>query len=586
MKKIIQAGFLLTDGFVIGTGTFHNVDEIPEGSEVAEEGFIDEDGEFFSRKQASEALSLDHLLDSKELKKGEQSDAFDQIRNQYGNSAATHLSRNLYQLLDSDHKKALDHLTGSEKAEAASLWHEHRLKALNLYLSSPDNSTRFIQSQGLWDHYSNSPTQEGSNLDKKLKQAHRIISIGSKAADESWLKPRNSKSLFKSEIDDLMKWEPSPDDIHRVAIMLHGFHSNNPEFKAAKFIANNYDPTEQELHDAWIGHEGNLEAFSLAAHQLPVTDDNIKLLRKIMAMSELSKSDMEVAAIPRNVKPYSKEDKHLAKLASFAFKENKVHSVQLNGKHSKGSALFRDEESGELYLLKPGSGALSSARGIKEEPATHSRREVGFNKIAQEMGLSMYVPDAALLLIDGEEVACLEFFAGTYKPVEDIKKEKNTTLEHIFGKFVGNGLIYKWAAMDYILGQTDRHAGNLMMDEGFRVRFIDAGSSFAGPSFNPDLDPKSWVPFYLRVLSPRKWSTLTQKEKFNFLPKLSADADRHLKGWIDSLDIDRIVELLNIYQLKAEFVVDRIEKLKDYFGTKSEFLRKFYSNNLNDGVQL
>lgn len=48
-----QAGFMDLHGKVVGTGPFHNVDELPPGFQVHKEGFIGHDGRFFDREQAA-----------------------------------------------------------------------------------------------------------------------------------------------------------------------------------------------------------------------------------------------------------------------------------------------------------------------------------------------------------------------------------------------------------------------------------------------------------------------------------------------------------------------------------------------------
>ncbi len=132
--------------------------------------------------------------------------------------------------------------------------------------------------------------------------------------------------------------------------------------------------------------------------------------------------------------------------------------------------------------------------------------------------------------------------------------------------------------MDYLLGQPDRHAGNIMIDEGDNIRFIDAGSAFCGLSFSPGSDPKSFVPFYLRVFTPWKFNTLTPQERFNVMPTLKADADQALKAWVDAINEGQIVNILNQFNINPQPFVNRLNALRYYAGTKSDFLRKFYSN--------
>lgn len=65
--KIKQAAFRSTDGEVHGTGPLHNVEALPNGFQVAEEGFLTDTGDFVSREQATQELHVDHPIQSEEL---------------------------------------------------------------------------------------------------------------------------------------------------------------------------------------------------------------------------------------------------------------------------------------------------------------------------------------------------------------------------------------------------------------------------------------------------------------------------------------------------------------------------------------
>lgn len=151
-------------------------------------------------------------------------------------------------------------------------------------------------------------------------------------------------------------------------------------------------------------------------------------------------------------------------------------------------------------------------------------------------------------------------------------------------KWFKTGLLYKIATLDYLCGQVDRHAGNLMLDDGHQFKLIDAGSSFAGSTFAPGKDPKSFIPYYLRVFSPRKFTILTPKERYNSLPQLTAAADAALKAWVDTLNDGQIINILHQYQINPQPVMDRLKAMRDYPGPKYEFLNKFYTNLIDNGV--
>jgi hypothetical protein len=508
------------------------------------------------------------------------------VAQKHGAAGAVHLARNLYNLLDQPHKEHIEayvnHATAGRE-HPANVWHEERLTHLLTFLNAPNIRQQFYEKLGMWDPTTNAPNEQGVDFDKQMKQAYRIVQAGAAKATPDWTK----RKMVKSEADsvyELMKWEPT-DEMHEIAAnMINEFHIGMPEFKAAKFMAHGYTPTAEDIEEAMHEFEGDHISTALMAHHIPVNDENVEILKSLASMEEMSKVEMEVAAIPRIVKPYNKEDKEVASMVQDAFKNHEVKAVKLGGKHSKGSALVKDPETEMVWLLKPGSGKLSVAQGIREESVSQSRREVAFNRVANLIGLGRYVPKAALLVLDGEEIAALQFFTGSYKPMEKLRKDPDFQPNHLLHKFVQNGLLYKWATMDYILGQADRHSGNIMIDDGENIRFIDAGSTFAGPSFNPANDPKSWVPYYLRVFTPHKFNKLTANEKFSAMPPLTGEADDALKSWIDSFNTKEIVQTLNLFQINPQPVLDRIKNLQNYPGTKSEFLRKFYSGGFRSNV--
>jgi hypothetical protein len=327
-----------------------------------------------------------------------------------------------------------------------------------------------------------------------------------------------------------------------------------------------------------IEHEGDNLAAALFAHKIPVTAENIKVLKDIIQLQSLSKSEFNVAALPRKVNPFDQESVPMAQVIQEAFINHAVHEIKLNGKHSNGTALVKDFDTNKIYLLKPGSGALSNALGVKEEAASQSRREVAFNKIAKIMGLGAFVPDAHLLIIDGYEVACLEFFSNKYKTLTDIKNEKSVDLGMVFDKVNQNGFLFKLVALDYLLGQCDRHSGNIMLGlEHMDVKFIDAGSAFAGHSYNPAIDSKSFIPFPLRAYSGRKFNALTPDERFKLMPRQDAIKETAFNYWINYLDEGKIIRLLNLYGINPAPFAERLARIRQHQGPKSEFLIKFFS---------
>jgi hypothetical protein len=501
---------------------------------------------------------------------------FKQLPVSLGKVPAFKLSRNLYGFLPHDSKLAAQQWheyqkdIGTADPAKPETWHHAQLNGIIDYMqAAPEEQQEFFHLTG------NDPEQ----FHRNMEEGHKHLQYAANMATNNWL----TRDLHKTEVEqinNLMKWEPTPEDYKKAFIMASSGLILSPEFNSAKFMANNYIPTEEDIINATIDYEGDYVAIALAAHRIEVNESNRDILAKLLQIQSFGKSEMNVSSIPRIVKPVFSEYKKVSTAIQKAFKDNKVYPVELDGKHCKGSALMKDTVTNTIWFLKPGSGKPSKAWGVTEEAASASRREVAFNEAAKLFGLSRYIPKSALITLDGQEVAAIEFFTGNFKSIEEIRKDKTVDLRNEFSKYVNNGLLYKWAILDFVLGNPDRHGGNIMIDEYGNLKLIDAGSAFAGPSFNPAKDPKSWVPFYLRVFSARKWKELTPESKMDVLPTLSHEVEDSLAHWLYLVDETKLVELLNKFQINPGPVLDRLLEVKNYSGPKSEFIRKFFTNNL------
>jgi hypothetical protein len=523
---------------------------------------------------------------------------FNQVHRKYGEKARQNLAYNIYNsVLKPEHKnvvrKWMKHSIGDEGFARLSVkphFYEEGLAHLLSYLNRPQQRNIFhgrATGHAVKDPKTNQPmksktgehtlTDEGMGFDRKMKEAFYRVKNATGKIGPNWMSRRfnpGETPLGK------MEWEPTEEDLHLAGDMAKAFGDDTPEFKAAAFMASGFQPSSEEIDEALKEHEGDFEAAALMAHKLPVTEENLKLLRSILKINDLDKSEIDIAAIPRIVKPFDEASDEVAKAAQRAFTENSIHKVKLNGKHSAGTALFKDPETDTIWLLKPGSGKLSRALGITEETVSQSRREVGFNRIAKLMGLGMYVPHCALLLIDGQEVAALEFFADGYKTINQLKKDPGAGLETFFDNLNKNGLLFKITALDYLLGSVDRHAGNAMLNKGLEFKLIDAGSSFAGNSYNPAKDQKSFVPYYLRAFSPRNFKVLTPQERLKAMPHSSDSCDEALKYWIETLPTGQIVNEMVKLGINPEPFINRLHAIQDFGGKKSEFLRAFFAGAL------
>lgn len=362
-------------------------------------------------------------------------------------------------------------------------------------------------------------------------------------------------------------------DHHEVARQMAGLDPDySPEFAAARFLAGGAAAPAEAVRAALILYDDDFELAALRAYGLPRNDKYRQMLRSAMEMvkylpkkQELSKSgDLDVVAIPRDIKAVLPEGEDAAKEVRRAQAADAIEPVQFDSKakHSKGTAIATDPETNKKWLLKPGSGTLSPSAGVREEIANQSQREVAFSKVAQLLGLGDFLPKAELLLVDGKEVAALELLGTDYKGLDKLRQSGDVDVAKLFAPYIHDGTLYKWAFLDWVLGNVDRHANNIMVKEDLTdVKLIDHGSAFAGPSFDPAHDPKSFTAFYLRAWSDGSWNDMTAEEREVEIPRLSNSLAQEFSDWVDSLDVVAIEQTLSKYGVSTAATMARLRKI-------------------------
>jgi hypothetical protein len=266
---------------------------------------------------------------------------------------------------------------------------------------------------------------------------------------------------------------------------------------------------------------------------------------------------------PQDITPAHPDASETAEEVRRAFEAGTVHIAKLNGKHSGGTMIGKDPETHHLYLLKPGSGDNSPAAGVHEEDASQSRREAAFWHTADFLGLGEYMPRADLLYIDGREVAAIRMLPLTFKNLGTALKQNPSLMPHCMRPYLVSGILHKWAVMDYILGNPDRHSQNIMIDQdGRTLRLIDHGSAMAGRSFDPAHDENSFIPYYLRAWTGMKFNQLDEGQKLRQMPTAGIDGEKALARWLRDIDPQRLAAKLQSYGIDPEPMVERLEYLK------------------------
>ena len=352
-----------------------------------------------------------------------------------------------------------------------------------------------------------------------------------------------------------------------VVDQLLGQHVKWEEVLAAASFLSGKEPSDQDVRQALVNDEEDLEVAALMACGLESSKENIEALRAILKAG-LSKSEdeedrpveiKEVVALTKDAEPFVQAVKR-------AGEQGAVFTVRLGtGKHVKGTMLAWDSSDDKRYLLKLGSGRQNPAAGMNESSASQSKREVAFSQISRAWGLGEYVPECHLLLVNGQEYACMNMLPLGYKNLNTLRATDKTLPKRLFMLFENSGTLQKWATIDYVLGNVDSHSGNVMVN-GDKVYLIDHGSAFAGKSFCPATDKYTFTPAYLRALAPQNFKSMTADQKLKSLPRLHEDQSKKLGLWIVGLDEKILAELCYKYGIDPSPEIDRLKNLKGMCG--------------------
>jgi hypothetical protein len=377
----------------------------------------------------------------------------------------------------------------------------------------------------------------------------------------------NSAQSFEAEIEDpgeaMAKSEPQSragDDKDVIHAML-GYHANLHEnLDAARFLRGGAPvPYDQVRRALWEG-DGDAEEAALAAYGFDVSPASLKALRAVRDMSQMIKA--ETAMAPAEVEPGHPDAAAAAEAIKRAFDDHFVFPVELGGKHSRGSMVARDQETGVTWLLKPGVGATPAA-GMGEDQASPSQREAAFWHVAQGWGLGGSLPETQLVRVDGREFAAIKLLPWSYRTLDKVVKEDPGRGRVLLEKYRHEGLLHKWAVLDGVLGNVDRHAQNVMVhlpDDD--VKLIDHGSAMAGPHFDPVGDKYSFIPYYLRAWATTKFTALDPQAKLRVMPRVSGEVEQDLRRWLEGLSSTDLDKVLFRYGVDPGASRERLAKLK------------------------
>jgi GNAT superfamily N-acetyltransferase len=320
----------------------------------------------------------------------------------------------------------------------------------------------------------------------------------------------------------------------------------------------------------------DLQGVALRTYNIPDTEDARMGLEATIKLEPFNKSILGVESY--KIAPANTEGTTIADAVQRAADSGYINAVQLNGKHSKGTMIAKDPQTKKVYLLKPGSGKNSPAKGVNEIAATQSEREAAFWHVANKWGIGDVFPRADLILVNGHQTAAMELLGVSYRNMGTKKKEDRNLPARILEPYRQNATLFKWSLIDYVLGNPDRHSQNMMVDPDNRqVRLIDHGSALAGGSFDPAEDDNSFIPFYLRAWTDRKFKEMQPHERTRAMPGLNTRAEQVFDQWVDNINEDSMAAILRDYNVDPGPALERLAIVRAMPGPKWVVLNKLWS---------
>ncbi len=150
-----------------------------------------------------------------------------------------------------------------------------------------------------------------------------------------------------------------PEDLDPNSEIVRDMHGFQPQleaaFEAARFLVGGGEVALDTIRRVLWDADGDVVRAALLSYGMKDTEENRTALKAVQDLAGLAKSETPPLPPETHVEAALGAGQEAAEAVQRAVAAGKVMSVQLGGKHSKGSLVARDPETGRHYLLKPGS---------------------------------------------------------------------------------------------------------------------------------------------------------------------------------------------------------------------------------------
>jgi hypothetical protein len=209
------------------------------------------------------------------------------------------------------------------------------------------------------------------------------------------------------------------------------------------------------------------------------------------------------------------------------------------------------------HWRKGGDGTNVYVKAAHDEELSDARREVLYHNLAKDFfGLGQYVPRVALIRHPrtGQEHAVIEHAEGEHPEGDSAMSMPAHQKQHLMA-LGDSGELDKLALMNMITGNSDRHAGNYLLNsQNGALKLIDHGNAFDSQSVTPPIIPH-YIAAYQQLRHERDGQTMFEQQ-------IHPEAAK----WASALDPAKLQVLMQQHQVPEDYInesVRRAQAIKD-----------------------